>query len=307
MKKKDQIMNLILEVESMSKTTGLSVVDIYKEVLLVVKDKKLKSTIEKIIKQISNTGLKWKTYQPYIDDKVLLDITRKTEEKGLPIGDIFEEYKRMREKTNEAKSKIKGVIVRPLVIFFMVSIVALILMKRTITILSDMKADTSMIELIMYFHIFIMVSLPVIIILAFVKFPHKLPYLKTAFKEIDGYRFLSLFVLFYDAGLTTRDIANFFKSSTKLKVKGQDLEFIVNFFRNYLSDVELGIFRMGVKMMKVQEVSKSLLQAKELSFTDKVNNSVSVLGEVSILFAVPPVVFIFATLALALAGISSKF
>lgn len=305
--KKSQILNLILEVESMSKATGLSVVDVYREVLEVVKDKEVKAVIDKIIKQISSTGLKYKAYQPYIDDKVLLDITKKTEEKGLPIGEIFEEYKKMREKTNEAKSKIKGVIVRPLVIFFMVSIVALILMKRTITILADMKADTSVIEMLMYLHICITIGLPIILILAFVKFPYKLPYIKTAFKEIDGFRFLSLFVLFYHAGLTTRDISNFFKASTKEKIKGQDFEFILNFFRRYLSDVELGIFKIGVKMMKVEEVSKSLLQAKELSFNEKINNSVAVLGEVSILFAVPPVVFIFATLALALAGISSKF
>ncbi|HIQ48049.1 MAG TPA: hypothetical protein EYH58_00225 [Aquifex aeolicus] len=161
---------------------------------------------------------KWKVYASYVSDEVLL-VMKTAEEKGLPLGTLLEEVKRIKDELKKVRETVKSKVFLPLVYYVIVTLVlGFVIGKLTDfffqfsqSLPSEYSEKIKLVSLLK--NLFFPVNLLVfsLMLLAFVFFPHRTPVIKKVFKEVDGLFVIALSVVFYSAQVPLEGIIKFFR------------------------------------------------------------------------------------------------
>jgi len=307
--KKKQIADLIVESEIISVSTGLPVFDIFDGIASKIQDKQLKTILKNISGKLRRGVNRSQVYSKYFDRELLMFI-KQAEEKGISVGEIFKDYRNIKNKVETAKKKISSVLVEPLVMYILISIVSIFSISRLETILRDQKfpeADT--LALFKQIVIFLLFFLPIFLIILFIKFGYKLPYLKRAYKELEGYKYLAIINMLYATGFSSIDISEFIKRSYMKKQKfskKSGIEFLEQFFGQLLEPQEIAIISIGIKTLQLENMIKNILPIKEVNFESIIDSSVGALSKVLILIGVIPISFLAMSLLTLISTLTSK-
>lgn len=306
--------SLVLSAEVISHYTGVYSIEIIKEIY--EKEEKNNEYLRRILDKYKKAKPKYEVYDE-IFEKEFLQILRMAEEKRVPVSGVFKDYSEIKTKVEKAKKKIISAVVRPLVIFLIAAVIVYWAIGNMAIKMSGMKGvDLSSVMFVYKFYWLIMGSIPVVILLSLFKFPRKVPFLKKAYQELDGFQLLSLCKMFLSMGISTIEIVNVFRKVMKVDVgkkflKGMEqeekgIESLIEILRKYLSKEEAIALKVAGQTYEYERAINSMVEKRSIEFESKIDAVVSVLGEVLVLVSMIPVGMLLMAILTILAGVSSS-
>lgn len=286
---------LVVNVEIIASKSGVSPLDLYKKISEEV-DKSLRRDLMNIVKKLEQNTARSKVYNKILPKEMIYFISE-AEKKGISVGEFFETYGKIKMDTDWAKGKLNSAITKPIVMYILVSLISLFTLFR----LKEIADQTKLVSPDYYasmitFNIIAVIILPFSIILSFSKFPDKLPLVKGAYKEIEGYRLLSIVDSFLRNGFSTTDIEVFFRKTLKklnkkaLKEKG--MKYILTILSEYLSVYEKATLKVAVETMEERTIIPNILNNKKRSFEGKILKVASTLEELLVFLSAIPIILI---------------
>ncbi len=292
------IKKIILDIEVISYRVGIPSIDLYKS--FVNRATSQKKAINRIILALEQGKPKSRVYRDYLS-KDLIEMLTLAENKGYTIGEFFEVFSSMETDISWGRGKVVSAILKPLVMFIIVSIISIFALNKIIDVASQSQiGDLDTIKILRLMVLFCLLFIPAVLFIVFVKYPHKTPLLKQIYKEIDGYKVLSIINLMLKSGFSTSDIEVFFKRiyPDKYLSRQSGLRYLSSFLSKRLDDIEMTVLYVSIISSQYEKIIPQLVETKRSNFRDKIVGLAGSLEEVLILLAGIPA-------ALMIAGIIS--
>ena len=306
---------IVLNAEVISHYTGIYSVEIIKEVY--EKQGRKNEYLKRVIDKYNQSKSKYEIYDGLFDEE-FLKIVRMAEEKHIPISGVFRDYQEVKNKIDKAKKNIFSAVFRPVVVYVIAAAIVYWALGRFLESIGNVRGvELSEIRTIYKFYWPIMMSIPVFILTALFKFPRKVPFLSSAYKELDAFQLLSLCKMFLSMGISTVEIVKVFEKVMGIKTKGKSkvskktkqdvsgIEVLSEMLSRYLSSEEAVVFQIAGQTYEYERIISSLVEKRSVEFEARVNAITSVLGEVLIIIAMIPVGVLLLTIMGVLSGVAS--
>lgn len=288
---KGNIKRIILDVEVISYRIGIPSVDLYKSLVNRIRAKRLREVINKIILALERGKPKSKVYKEYLP-KDLTEMLILAENKGYAIGEFFEVFSRMETDISWGKGKLMSAMLKPLVMFVIVSIISFFALSKIMNVAKQSQiGDVDTLNILRFSVLLSLLLIPLVLFIVFVKYPHKTPLLKRIYKEIEGFKMLSIINLMLRSGFSTSDIELFFKRIYPDKdiARQVGLRYLSSFLSKRLDDIEFTVLHVAILSSQYEKIIPQLLETKRSSFRDKIVGLAGGLEEVLILLSGIPV------------------
>ncbi len=276
MKEKKQAREIILSAEVIAHYTGLHYFDIIKESAKKVKNR----YIERVLRNYQKAKGKTDLYRD-IFDKEVIQIARMAESKGVSTTEVFKEYYNIQEEVKKGEGKIRSAIVRPFMMYFLASIIVYFSLGK---ILANVKGiqqiNVSSLEMVYQNFWYIVLGIALFLIVSIVKFSRYIPGIKSAYREIRGYQYLSFILMMLKSGLSMVDVADVLKSVMKVKLRREGGEGVLEFLSGYLSDAEVAAVTFAFQTYEYEKIFSALLARRKNEFEKKINIYQTVISEV---------------------------
>jgi len=275
---------IIINAESLSGETGLPPIDIIKMIDPELKNYWLKHAV-KLYKQGKPKTVMYKG----LFDNTFIRILKIGEDRKIELSNVFASYQHTREKVNKGLGKIKSAIYEPMFSYIAVSIIGYISLKQFIkntSLFKEMHVDTSLLLSIYHIYWYVIIAVLVLLAVLLTKFQRKLPIIKKAYKEVDGYNYISLIHILLENGIPSTDI------TALLKTKKQGAEGIVEFLSQYVKKYEVAVLKYGIETHQYEKITKTLLQRKEDTFLEIIEGVAAGVKQIMFLISVIPLGFV---------------
>lgn len=300
---KKKAREIVINAEVTSHFTGVHSIDIIKEV-----QKKLKKEnfyLQKVLREYGQEKPKHEIYRD-IFDKNFIYILKMGESKHLPVSALFKDYQEIVTRLSKARKKIWSAIFRPIFIFFIAAFIVYWALGNILEKIGTMRGlDLSFLVLVHKFYWILVPIVPVLILVSVFKFPRKIPFLRSAFKELDAFQYLSFCSLLLSMGVSTVEIVKIFREIMGASIKGEGILGLANFLKDFLNEEETVALLIAAQTYEYERVIDALLNKRRVEFESKIEATTSVLGEVMIFVAMIPVVILLASILTVLSSLSS--
>jgi DNA-binding transcriptional MerR regulator len=281
---KKSAQEIVINAESLSSNTGLPPVDIIKMI-----DPELKNYwLRRAVKLYKQGKPKTVMYKGLFDD-MFIRILKIGEDKKIELSNIFSTYQHTREKVNKGLGKIKGAIYEPMFSYIVVSLIGYVALKQFVkntALFKQMHVDTSLLLTIYHIYWYVILTVLVILVVLLTKFQRKLPLIKKAYKEVDGYNYISLIHILLENGIPSTDI------TALLKTKKQGAEGIVEFLSQYVKKYEAAVLKYGIETHQYEKITKTLMQRKEDTFLEIIEGVAAGVKQVMFIISIIPLGFV---------------
>ena len=283
---KKSAQEIIINAESLSVDTGLPAVDIITMIDPELKNYWLKRAV-KLYKQGKPKTVMYKG----LFDNMFIRILKIGEDKKIDLSNIFAAYQHTREKVNKGLGKIKGAIYEPMFSYITVSLIGYIALKQFVKnapLFHQMHVDTSLLLTIYHIYWYAILSILVFVVVLLTKFQRKLPIIKKAYKEVDGYNYISLIHILLENGIPSTDITSL------LKTKKQGAEGLVEFLSQYVKKYEVAVLKYGIETHQYEKITKTLMKRKEDTFLEIIEGIAAGVKQVMFFISIIPMGFVLA-------------
>ena len=304
---------IVLNAEVISHYTGIYSVEIIKEVY--EKQGRKNDYLKRVIDRYNQSKPKHEIYGDLFEES-FLKIVQMAEEKHVPVSGVFKDYQDVKSKIDKAKKCIFSAVLRPIVIYLIAAVIVYWALGKILVNMGTMRGvNLSEVQTFYKFYWPIMMSIPTFILVALLKFPRKVPFLKRAYKELDAFQLLSLCKMFLSMGISTVEIVKVFEKVMGVKTKDKarkkreqeasGIEVLADVLGQYLSSEELVVFQIAGQTYEYERVINSLVEKRSIEFEARVNVITGVLGEALIVVAMIPVGVLLLTIMGVLSGVAS--
>ena len=301
-RQKREASEVVINAEIMSYYTGLHSFDVLQKMYQKMKGNQY---LMKVIQGYQKEKPKSEIYKDVLD-KELIYFLKMAEEKHTMVSGVFKDYQEVKERVVKATGKIRGVIVRPLVMYFLASIVVFYSLTNILNQTKGIKGLN--VGTLQMFHTWFW---PLILLIAFVvvfpliKFPHVIPILKGAWKELKAFQYLSFVKFMLSMGLSTVDIIDLFRKVLRADIRKQGIEGLIEFFRKYLRPEEIVVLELAGETYEYERVIDSLLEKRRAEFDKKIGMAIGALGEILNFLALIPILLMLYVLFTLMSGASN--
>jgi len=281
---KKSAQEIIINAESLSADTGLPPMDIITMIDPELKNYWLKRAF-KLYKQGKPKTIMYKG----LFDSMFIRILKIGEDKNIELSHIFDAYQHTREKVNKGIGKIKGAIYEPMFSYITVSLIGYVALKQFVknaAMFKQMHVDTSVLLTIYHIYWYVILTVLVILVVLLTKFQRKLPIIKKAYKEVDGYNYISLIHILLENGIPSTDI------TALLKTKKQGADGLVEFLSQYVKKYEVAVLKYGIETHQYEKITKTLMQRKEDSFLEIIEGVAAGVKQVMFIVSIIPLGFV---------------
>jgi len=281
---KKSAQEIIINAESLSADTGLPPVDIITMIDPELKNYWLRRAV-KLYKQGKPKTIMYKG----LFDSMFIRILKIGEDKNIELSHIFDAYQHTREKVNKGIGKIKGAIYEPMFSYITVSLIGYVALKQFVknaAMFKQMHVDTSVLLTIYHIYWYVILTVLVILVVLLTKFQRKLPIIKKAYKEVDGYNYISLIHILLENGIPSTDI------TALLKTKKQGADGLVEFLSQYVKKYEVAVLKYGIETHQYEKITKTLMQRKEDSFLEIIEGVAAGVKQVMFIVSIIPLGFV---------------
>lgn len=280
---KKEAANIVISAETISYDTGLNAIDIINQY------EKQNPYITEIKKMYAQNKPKHVAYSK-IFDKQFLFILKACEEKGLLIGEIFKDYMNVKEKIQTAKNKITSAITYPFLSYFLSSFIVFVVLTQMNKQLKNIQfIKTQFIDTVLTIYWPCIIGIAFMLLFPLLKLPRYIPILKTAYKELDAFQYVSGIYFILKSGLSMIDVYDVFKE--KIPSRRKNVEGVIDFLKKYLTSTEIYAVKIAVQTFKFEEIFKSILTRRQEEFESKISKSTSAISSMLLFIVVIPAVF----------------
>ena len=297
-KQKREASEIIINAEIMSYYTGLHSFDVIQKMYQRMRGNQY---LRRVIQEYQKEKPRSEIYRDVLD-KELIYFLRMAEEKHTVVSEIFKDYQEIKEKVMKANGKIRGAIMRPFMMYFLASIVVFYSFTNILNQTKGIKGLN--VETLQMLHTWfwpLIVLIAFVIVFPLIKFPHAIPLLRGAWKELKAFQYLSFVKFMLSMGLSTVDVIELFRKVLRVDVKKQGIEGLVEFFRRYLRPEEVVVLELAGETYEYERVINSLLEKRKVEFEKRIEMVVGALGEVlNFLVLIPVFLMLYALFTLML-------
>lgn len=289
-KKKREAEELIVQAEVLGYQTGINSFEILQNF------EGDNFFIKRILNRYRGTSAQRSAIYKGLFDNTFLQMLDSAERKGILIGDVFKDYVEVREKINLGKRKLRTSLAYPFISYFLASVIVfymLLKLKEQFSMIPQVAGKLFMLSLLITYFWPIVLVFGFCVLIPLIKFPHRVPVLKSAYKEIKGFQYLGMMYIMLRSGLSMTDVVEALREQAmkeaKLKVVTVE-NFMERFMGLYLSKVELSVLILSLKMMQYERVIESLLREKKERFIAQMERLSAFIGNFSIFMTLVPII-----------------
>ncbi len=272
--KKKEAIEVIYSVEISIITSGLSRLDVLRNVVQDMKDNVYLESAIKLLSQGKKPSAAYKNILP----ADIIAILKSAESKQVIASEILSDYVNMKQVIDKAESKMHSALIEPTVMYVMVAIISYVAVNTFYNNFKSMpKADLSNIALIKSCYFFIAFIPIALVHFILARFPDRVPVWNRVYKYVKSANYLLIIKTFVGLGLGSVDAIDFFKKVKDkklykriyvLKSHEKNSEGLTKVLSYYLTPVEIALLKTSSKSSG-EETTISAIVAKRMMDVEK--------------------------------------
>ena len=293
--RKKQAREVIYGAEASVLSSGLSIIDVLKNLQQELKDNIF---LDEAVRLLSQGKPRSVAYRNILTSEII-NMLKSAENRQITAGDIFSGYINLKVIIDKAEGRMRSVLMEPTIMYLMVCFLSFFAVNTFYNNFRGMpKMDMSTIAFIRNYYFFIVLAPIALLHFFIVKFPEKIPLWRKVYKYTKSAGYLLIIKTLVELGMSSVDAIVFFrklddkrllKRINALKRHEKNIEGLTKAISFYLSPVEVALMKTSVKFAGEKRVLSDIVDRRITDVEKVVNGATRLIRQTSYCFCHPAV------------------